>query len=265
MSITNLKIVSWNINSIRLRIEMVVGFLQNHQPDIVCFQEIKCEENLFPYAYCHQAGYEYHYVSGQKSYNGVAIISKTPLSDIDITPVTSDTDGSRFISARLANGVILKNYYIPAGGDIPNESDNIKFKHKMDFVRSLITTANPQQPQIILGDFNIAPYEHDVWSHKQLLDVVSHTPQEVSALNDFKQAGDFCDIARHFHSDTEKLYSWWSYRAKDWQASNRGRRLDHIWCSRPLVESIKSFTIYKEYRGYEQPSDHVPIAIEYGV
>jgi exodeoxyribonuclease-3 len=256
-------IVSWNINSIRLRIQMVIGFLQEHQPDIICFQEIKCEENHFPYAYFHQAGYPYHYVLGQKSYNGVAIISKIPLNNIDITPVTGTDDGARFIAAHLPNGVVLKNYYIPAGGDIPNEAENIKFKHKMNFVRTLCQTVTPNQSQIILGDFNIAPYEHDVWSHKQLLDVVSHTPTEVTALNDFKHAGDFCDIARHFHSETEKLYSWWSYRAKDWQASNRGRRLDHIWCSHNLVPNIHSFHIYKNYRGYEQPSDHVPIGIVY--
>lgn len=258
-----LKIVSWNINSIRLRIDMVIDFLQHHQPHIICFQEIKCETDLFPYLAFTQAGYDYHYVCGQKSYNGVAIISKIPLGDIDTTPITGINDGSRFISGRLGNGVILKNYYIPAGGDIPSEVDNVKFKHKMDFVRTLCQTANPDEQQIILGDFNIAPYEHDVWSHKQLLTVVSHTPQEVTLLNDFKQAGNFCDIARHFHSDNEKLYSWWSYRAKDWQASNRGRRLDHIWCSHALTQAIESFTIHCDYRGYTQPSDHVPIQIEY--
>ena len=259
----SIKIVSWNINSVRLRIQMLIGFLQQHQPDIVCLQEIKCEENVFPYAYCHQAGYTHHYVFGQKSYNGVALISKIPLKNITMLPVTGDMDGARFISAELPNGVILKNYYIPAGGDIPSETDNIKFKHKMMFVRNLCDTVQPQQPQIILGDFNIAPFEHDVWSHKQLLDVVSHTPQEVDLLNNFKQAGGFCDIARHIYGENEKLYSWWSYRAKDWEASNRGRRLDHIWCSNFLKESIQSFHIYKEYRGYEKPSDHVPIAIEY--
>jgi exodeoxyribonuclease-3 len=259
----NIKIVSWNINSIRLRIQMVVGFLHKHQPDIVCFQEIKCEDSVFPYAYFHQAGYAYQYVFGQKSYNGVAIISKIPLKNINMSLITGDTDGSRFISAELPNGVLLKNYYIPAGGDVPCEINNIKFKHKMTFVRTLCDIVNAQHPQIILGDFNIAPLEHDVWSHKQLLDVVSHTPQEVSLLNNFKQAGAFCDIARHFHSETEKLYSWWSYRAKDWEASNRGRRLDHIWCSQFLTDNIKEFHIYKDYRGYEKPSDHVPIAIEY--
>lgn len=258
-----IKIVSWNINSIRLRIQMVVGFLQKHQPDIVCLQEIKCDDNVFPYAYCHQSGYAYQYVFGQKSYNGVAIISKIPLKNITMSMVTGDGDGSRFISAELPNGVVLKNYYIPAGGDIPNELENIKFKHKMTFVRTLCDTVIAQQPQIILGDFNIAPYEHDVWSHKQLLDVVSHTPQEVTLLNNLKQLGEFCDIARHFYGDTEKLYSWWSYRAKDWEISNRGRRLDHIWCSQFLKDSVTAFYIYKEYRGYEKPSDHVPIAIDY--
>ena len=260
-----LKIVSWNINSVRLRINMVLDFLQLHQADILCLQEIKCETDLFPYDAFKQAGYENCYVIGQKSYNGVAIISKIPLTHINIANVTGDQDGARFISANLPSGVVLKNYYIPAGGDIADETENVKFKHKMDFVRSLCDTATPNIPQIILGDFNIAPYEHDVWSHKQLLKVVSHTPQEVYLLNNFKQAGDFCDIARHFHDASQKVYSWWSYRSKDWQKSNRGRRLDHIWCSNSLKDSIKNFDIYQDYRNHERPSDHVPIAIEYAL
>jgi len=260
-----LKIVSWNINSVRLRILMVLDFIANYQPDIVCLQEIKCETHLFPFDAFKSAGYAYCYVSGQKSYNGVAIIAKKPLKNIDIQNVTGSEDGARFISATLDNDVILKNYYIPAGGDIADELENIKFKHKMNFVRTLRDTVNPKEKQIILGDFNIAPYEHDVWSHKQLLKVVSHTPQEVDVLNAFKKAGNFCDIARHFHEDSEKVYSWWSYRNKDWKKSNRGRRLDHIWCSDALINDVKAFHIFKEYRDYEKPSDHVPIAAEYVV
>lgn len=259
----SLKICSWNINSVRLRINMVVDFLKIYQPDILCLQEIKCEERFFPYQFFEHIGYKYNYVLGQKSYNGVAIISKIPLKNIDTSLITGDQDGARFIGAELPNGVILRNYYIPAGGDIPCETENPKFKHKMDFIRQLCNTFNGKNEQIILGDFNIAPYEHDVWSHKQLLDVVSHTQQEVDLLMQLKQAGDFCDIARHFHNKTEKLYSWWSYRAKDWEKSNRGRRLDHIWCSNSLISQINSFHIYKEYRSLTQPSDHVPIAIEY--
>lgn len=258
-----LKITSWNINSVRLRINMVCDFLYNFNCDILCLQEIKCEEHLFPYQAFHQAGYEYCYVSGQKSYNGVAIVSKLPLDNITIEPVTDHRDGARFIAATLPNGTILKNYYIPAGGDIACEIENDKFKHKMDFVRTLTQTAMPEKSQIVVGDFNIAPFEHDVWLHKQLLKVVSHTPQEVEALNAFKQAGNFCDIARHFHNQDEKLYSWWSYRARDWKASNRGRRLDHIWCSEPLKNTISDFVISQDYRGYEKPSDHVPISVTY--
>lgn len=260
-----LKITSWNINSVRLRINMILDYLKNHHADILCLQEIKCETHLFPYDAFKQAGYEFCYVSGQKSYNGVAIISKTKLKDIQISDVTDDRDGARFIAASLENEIILKNYYIPAGGDIACEAKHPKFKHKMDFVRSLTKTADTQTQQIIVGDFNIAPFEHDVWSHKQLLSVVSHTPQEVKALDAFKKAGAFCDIARHFHNADEKLYSWWSYRARDWQASNRGRRLDHIWCSESLIDKISNFTINKNYRGYEKPSDHVPISIDYEV
>ena len=157
---------------------------------------------------------------------------------------------------------------MPAGGDEPDPEINPKFAHKLDFIDrmdSIYTTrrAGNADPLIVVGDLNIAPEEHDVWSHKQLLKVVSHTPIEVDGLKRIISNGGFTDIARAARGPDEKLYTWWSYRARDWKASNRGRRLDHIWSDEratPLVE-MGSYTIHEEDRGGEKPSDHCPVAI----
>ena len=119
--------------------------------------------------------------------------------------------------------------------------------------------------KILVGDLNIAPYENDVWSHKQLLNVVSHTPIETDILKKLLKDGKWVDIMREFVPLEEKLYSWWSYRNRDWKISNRGRRLDHIWLSGNLVSAVKKMIVCKELRDLERPSDHVPVLIEVDV
>ena len=121
------------------------------------------------------------------------------------------------------------------------------------------------QNRILVGDLNIAPYENDVWSHKQLLNVVSHTPIETDNLKKLLNDGKWVDIMRKFVPLEEKLYSWWSYRNRDWKISNRGRRLDHIWLSGNLVSAVKKMIVCKELRDWERPSDHVPVLIEVDV
>ena len=116
---------------------------------------------------------------------------------------------------------------------------------------------------LLVGDLNIAPHENDVWSHKQLLKIVSHTPIEVERLKMFQSSYDFIDSIREFHPYTDKLYSWWSYRSKNWEQSDRGRRLDHIWASPELNKYIKSTSIEKKIRNNERPSDHVPLIADF--
>ena len=116
--------------------------------------------------------------------------------------------------------------------------------------------------KILVGDLNIAPLEHDVWSHKQLLNVVSHTPIETDILLGIIQSGEWADVMREIVPSSEKLYSWWSYRNRNWEVSNRGRRLDHFWVSKKLFSQVKSGVIYKDTRAWERPSDHVPIIVD---
>ena len=135
-------------------------------------------------------------------------------------------------------GSIIHNFYVPAGGDIPDLSLNEKFAHKLQFLQELREWGGRRKassaPAILVGDLNVAPLEHDVWSHKQLLDVVSHTPIETEALETLRQEAGWIDAMRHLRPQPEKIYSWWSYRSPDWQAANKGRRLDHIWVSGDL-------------------------------
>src|SRR5262249_23272235 len=149
------------------------------------------------------------------------------------------------------------------GGDEPDPEINVKFAHKLAFLDEMRSaqTLHPvaKQRAILVGDLNVAPLEHDVWSHKQMLRVVSHTPIECEKLTATQKTGQWFDAMRAFVREPAKLYTWWSYRAQDWAGADRGRRLDHIWVSPELSDRVSSLKIRREARGWERPSDHVPV------
>lgn len=259
-----MKLVTWNINSVRLRAPLVVQLMREEQPDVICLQETKTPDEFFPRETFEVEGYKHIHIHGMKSYNGVCILSRAPFKKTDIHHRVGKED-CRHISASFKN-FDLHNLYIPAGGDEPDRKVNEKFGHKLDFVTEMTeffnTTYTPKKSVITVGDFNIAPREHDVWSSKQLQKVVSHTPIEIEHLSQMYSSLDWQDAIRHFVPDDQKCYSWWSYRNRDWRKSNRGRRLDHIWVTKPLVQKLKSHKILDHYRDIEKPSDHVPVIIE---
>lgn len=261
-----MRIATWNINSVRLRIDMVIDFLKNHDIDILCLQETKCPDEHFPHADFIAAGYDYRHIKGMKSYNGVAIISRLPFKETG-TRNWCEKEDCRHISVRLENDIELHNFYVPAGGNIPDIETNPKFVHKLQFVDEMADFWENERSQndkmIMVGDLNIAPLENDVWSHKQMRRIISHTPIEVEKLTIMQKSIGWHDAARHFIPEEEKLYSWWSYRAKDWKKSNRGRRLDHFWVTQPLKDSLKAHeTIYEARSWQPKPSDHVPVVID---
>lgn len=259
-------IATWNINSVRLRIGLVLDFLARYAPDVLMLQEIKCTNDQFPRKAFAEAGYPHQAVHGQKGYHGVAIVSKVPLTDTS-SRIFVDIPDSRHISARLDAGLgpmTVHDFYIPAGGDAPDPEINPKFRHKLGFLDELkLWFAEPAfaQGHLIAGDFNVAPHENDVWSHRQLLDVVSHTPIETTTLDAIRDGGSgWVDLVRQHIPVDQKVYSWWSYRARDWEASDRGRRLDHIWATRDIAARCVGAEIVKPARGWsEKPSDHVPV------
>ena len=258
-----MRIATWNINSIRLRIQQVLRFLKINNIDIMCLQETKTPDEYFPKQEFENIGYKHQYFRGEKSYNGVAVLSKTEILD-NFFVDWCDKGDTRHICVKLENDIELHNFYIPAGGDEPDISINPKFDHKISFLKEMreYFLKNQNINKILVGDLNIAPLENDVWSHKQLLNVVSHTPIETEKLLDIIASGEWVDVMRAITPHHEKLYSWWSYRNRNWEISNRGRRLDHVWVSKKLFPQVKSGVIYKETRSWERPSDHVPIIID---
>jgi len=264
-----MKIATWNINSVRLRIDQVTRFLQEQEPDVLCLQEIKCIDDSFPYKAFQGAGYEHLAVSGQAGYHGVAIVSRLPLKKVEKREFCNKGD-SRHIAASLPGGVRVHNFYVPAGGDEPDVTKNDKFAHKLDFLDEMadwFSELGPRSKSVLVGDLNVAPTQNDVWSHKQLLKIVSHTPVEVEKLGQVIASHGWVDVARALIPEPEKLYTWWSYRARDWRASNRGRRLDHIWVSPALKKAAlaggrDAYRIHDGARGWERPSDHAPVTLK---
>ena len=264
-----LRIATWNINSVRLRIGLVEEFVKDAQPDVLCLQEIKVDDPLFPADAFHAMGYDHHDVAGQKGYHGVATLSRIPFTDWS-RHNWCDKDDARHVVTTLDcgkfGGVDVHNFYIPAGGDVPDPVENDKFAHKLRFLDDISAwfrnEHDASHPKVLVGDLNIAPSEFDVWSHKQLLKVVSHTPIEVEKLATLQDSLDWVDAVRHVTPEPEKLYSWWSYRSKNWRTNNRGRRLDHVWVTPPLRDQIADMSIYEDTRDWEKPSDHAPITVD---
>jgi exodeoxyribonuclease-3 len=252
-------LATWNINSIRLREGLVARLLATEAPDILCLQECKSPVEKIPLDAFRALGYGHVVARGQKGYNGVAILSKLPITDAGSEDFAA-LGHARHVAARLDSGVVIHNCYVPAGGDIPDRAQNEKFGQKLDFLTALRDRFRSERPQraILVGDLNIAPREDDVWDHKALLKIVSHTPVEVAHLADAQEAGGFVDVTRA-DLPQGRLYSWWSYRAADWNAADRGRRLDHVWASRDIAAAAHGSRILRDARGWEQPSDHVPV------
>ncbi len=265
-----LTVTTWNINSVRFRIDLVAKFIKAVRPDVLCLQETKCPDDAFPRKRFKRLGYEHIALNGQKGYHGVAVISRLPF-DSHAMKIYCGKSDCRHMGAVLGERAGLKdpltihNYYVPAGGDEPDPDVNPKFAHKLAFLDELrecphLLPARDQRA-IVVGDLNVAPLECDVWSHKALLKVVSHTPIECEKLVAAQKAGSWIDVARSFVREPEKLYTWWSYRSPDWRAADKGRRLDHIWASSALGDRLAAIDVSKAVRGWSRPSDHVPVTV----
>lgn len=259
-------LVTWNVNSIRIRMDLLKQLVDEKNPDVVCLQEVKAKKEDFPFDEIKKLGFEHIGLYGMAGYNGVAILSKYPFKSVEELNWVGKKD-ARHIKCMLFDDIEINNIYIPAGGDVPDPIENLSFAHKLCFMDDMSEYLEQRKDELknknilFCGDFNVAPSENDVWNHKQLLKIVSHTPIEVGRLDRLFNSLDFVDAVRKFYKEPEKVFSWWSYRNPNWQTNDKGRRLDHIWVTKPLEDRLLSAEILKEFRSKERPSDHVPVMV----
>jgi exodeoxyribonuclease-3 len=264
---TDIRIATWNVNSVRKRRHALRRFVRLHSPDVLCLQETKVVDEEFPEEWFRELGFTDQVLHGQKSYNGVSILSRLPLVKVRRKKWCRRTD-CRHIYATLPNGIEVHNLYVPAGGDLPDPDRNEKFAYKLQFMDDMARWFRRRRRQetnkrlVLVGDLNVAPLENDVWSHERLVKVITHTPVEVDALARLQRSQDWTDAVRHFVPASKKLFSWWSYRNPDWKQADKGRRLDHIWVSPALVPALRGAQIVKAVRGWGPASDHVPVVVK---
>ena len=265
----SLRIATWNINSVRLRIDLVRHFIESYRPDVLCLQETKCPDDRFPAKAFRELGFDYQAVHGQKGYHGLATLSPIPFPE-DSRRTFCGKSYARLVAVSFEDDIVLHNFYVPAGGDVPDPKVNDKFAHKLEFLDETARwfktrRGKSRNKYILLGDLNIAPLESDVWSHKQLLKVVSHTPVEVERLNTLQASHRWVDVTRRDIPEPTRVYTWWSYRFPDWTRNDRGRRLDHIWVTPALDDRAHSIDVLRDARGWKRPSDHVPVLMSLDV
>lgn len=262
-----MRVASWNINSLRHRLPVLRRFVRKYEPDVLCLQETKVPDELFPEAVLRSFGFEHLVYRGQKGYHGVAIASRVPIED-SFSHAIGRTRDTRHVAARLAGGLEIHNVYFPAGGDDPRPERNPKFAAKLAFIRAATRWMKrwPAHPtRLLVGDLNVAPLETDVWSHERLRKSITHTEIEIAHITEMQRSRAWIDVAREFVPPDEKLFTWWSYRAPSFRAANKGRRLDHVWASPSLAPAVTSFRVADEVRGWKSPSDHAPLVCDVDV
>ena len=255
ISAETVKIATWNVNSIRSRLPLILSWLAEQQPDIVCLQETKVEDHQFPEQEIREAGYSAVY-TGQKSYNGVAILSKLPIEAVQYGFKNGyDNENKRLLMARIT-GINIVNVYVPQG----QTEESPKFQYKLEFLAKLILELSerftPKDPVMVLGDINIAPDERDVVSAEAMQNKVSFHPKEHLFIERLKKWG-LQDIYRHFH-DEGGLYSWWDFRTRGFE-KNDGMRIDHVWVTEELAKRCEACEIDINNRSQPKPSDHAPV------
>ncbi|MDP2245163.1 exodeoxyribonuclease III [Pseudomonas sp.] len=266
-----LRLATWNINSVRPRGELIGRMVDEVAPDVLCLQEIKCQTAEFPRQMFEDLGFSHFRIAGQKGWHGVAIASRHPIEDAQPLEVCREGH-ARCVGAKIA-GVEIHNFYIPAGGDTPDRALNPKFDHKLDFYEGLtreLAKRDPKAPLVVTGDLNVAPGEFDVWNHRYMSKIVSHTPVEIEAFRAMQASLGLINLVREAAPEPEKLASWWSYRAADFRQSNRGLLLDHILVTPGLRDAAfatgrAQARIHDDVRGWDKPSDHAPVTADFMV
>ena len=260
-----LRLATWNVNSVRQRLDHLARFVDEMAPDVICLQETKATDEVFPREAVQALGYPHLLIHGQKGYNGVAILSRIKF-DKTGTRAWCGRDDRRHAFARLAGGPEVHSFYVPKGGHEPDPESNDKFAHKLQFLGEMATWAKAarlrRREVILVGDLNVAPLESDVWNHARLKRSIGHTPVECDLLLRVLAAGGLIDTARHFAPEPAPIFTWWGYRFRESFARGYGWRLDHILATPPLESALAGVRIMTEMRTWERPSDHVPVVLD---
>jgi exodeoxyribonuclease-3 len=250
-----MKIATWNVNSIRVRLQTVLDWMDQARADVLCLQEIKVTDELFPAASFQALGYHVT-VSGQKTYNGVAIVSKYRMTDVLAEFPDYNAQGQKRLVAVTTGQIRLINVYVPQG----SSPDSSKFVYKLEFISKLRDYLeqlhDPEELLVLTGDFNVAPEGRDVYDAEAMEGEIGFHPEERAALQELMNWG-FRDVFRQHHKESG-LYSWWDYRAGAFRR-NMGLRIDHIWASPPLAALSVDSGMDKEQRSLPKPSDHIPV------
>ena len=256
-----MKIVSWNVNSVRARIINVLDYIRLEKPEILFLQEIKTENVNFPFEEFKKEGYE-SFVFGQKSYNGVAFLSKIKIDNINLNFIKDDLNQSRVIAGDIQvkkKKIKLINIYVPNGNPINTEKYEYKKKWLGKFLKSVKKTLSEEKNIIISGDFNIIPDEIDVYDHNKFNEDALYKIEIRKYFRELINYG-FNDIFRQLKKNKQE-YTFWDYMAGSWP-KNYGMRIDHFLVSDNLLENIKTININTKPRGKTKPSDHTPIELE---
>jgi len=256
-----MKIATWNVNSINVRMPQLLRWLEAADPDVVCFQETKSIDDNFPMMALNAAGYDAVFM-GQKSYNGVAIISKFPIEDVQKNFLDDDEESPKRLIAATIKGVRIVDTYIPNGTALGTD----KFTFKLDWLQRLRRlfdeTCDVSKDVLLCGDFNVAPDPLDVWNPPAWEGKLHFSKPERAAMHYVKQWG-FVDLFRKTNGDVRE-FSWWDYREGAWQ-KDHGLRIDHIWTSASLANKCTGCWIDKSPRSLEKPSDHAPVIAEFKI
>ena len=255
-----MKVATWNINGINSRLQHVLDWCAEERPDVLCLQETKCVDSRFPFKAIRAIGYDHIEAHGEKAYNGVAIVSKHPISDLQKNFPGDAADAPRRLISGTVNGVSIVNVYVPHGTALGTE----KFAFKLDWLgwlrKYLDEKSGPGDNVLLCGDLNVAPHEMDVWKPSLWRDKLHFTKPEREAIRAVKAWG-FTDLFRQIN-DEAREFSWWDYFRNSFER-DRGLRIDHIWASQPLAERCVGCWIDKEPRGWDHPSDHAPVVAEF--
>lgn len=251
------KIVTWNVNSLRAREDLVLDWMEEHDPDVVCMQETKLTDQEFPEDAFGDLDYDVVFC-GQRAYNGVAIASHEVPADVEVGLPGDDKKSEKRLIAANVEGIRLVNVYVPNGKAIGSDKYEYKLKW-LDRLVEYITEHDPTQPLVLCGDFNLCPEDRDAFDADERGEGLFCSPKERDRFRRLLDWG-LTDAYRHFHPEPDNAYTWWDYRAGGWE-KDHGMRIDHLLVTRPVLERATDVTIDKMMRGAEGPSDHVPVTL----